>query len=209
MEWDVHRSAILPGQVGGWIASIPIRRVHPHRLSALSDRSVAMGWANSRYRHSRSGGLCRWNRRRTIKQELNGCYVSGTIAGYTAWVKISKHGWGAECRSSRSLIRSFCHVDALRAGITILSVAGPGHNLTAELLVTAGRQEQSLDCCGLGCWRKSQRVRGMVRGVKVRRMGRKARLEGPANGGNRTAGGVRCGKPNAWSQFVACRATAT
>ena len=69
MEWDSPSINILPGQVGGWMPLYRSQCVHPHRLSALSDRSVAMGWANSRYRHSRSSVCVAGTGNRTISRE--------------------------------------------------------------------------------------------------------------------------------------------
>lgn len=100
------------------------------------------------------------------KPSLNGCYVSGTIAGYTAWVKIAGTD-GALVPVEPVVDPLLCHVDALRArGIAILSAAGPGHNLTAELLLTPeGGSGPGLLRPGLLA--EIAGVRGMVRSVKV------------------------------------------
>ena len=100
------------------------------------------------------------------KPELNGCYVSGTIAGYTAWVKIAGTD-GALVPAEPVVDPLLCHADALRArGIAILSASGPGTNLTAELLLTPeGGSGPGLLHPGL--LPEIAGVRGMVRNVKV------------------------------------------
>ncbi len=100
------------------------------------------------------------------KPELNGCYVSGTIAGYTAWVKIAGTD-GALVPAEPVVDPLLCHADALRArGISILSAAGPGHDLIAELLLTPeGGVGPGLLHPGL--LPEIAGVRGMVRSVKV------------------------------------------
>lgn len=100
------------------------------------------------------------------KPELNGCYVSGTIAGYTAWVKIAGTD-GALVPAEPVVDPLLCHADALRArGIAILSASGPGTNLTAELLLTPeGGSGPGLLRPGLLA--EIAGVRGMVRSVKV------------------------------------------
>ncbi len=100
------------------------------------------------------------------KPELNGCYVSGTIAGYTAWVKIAGTD-GALVPAEPVADPLLCHADALRArGIAILSASGPGTNLTAELLLTPeGGSGPGLLRPGLLA--EIAGVRGMVRSVKV------------------------------------------
>ena len=100
------------------------------------------------------------------KPELNGCYVSGTIAGYTAWVKIAGTD-GALVPAEPIVDPLLCHADALRArGISILSAAGPGTDLTAGLLLTPeGGSGPGLLRPGL--LPEIAGVRGMVRSVKV------------------------------------------
>lgn len=97
---------------------------------------------------------------------LNGCYVSGTLHGYTAWVKIAGTD-GALTPAEPVVDPLLCHADALRArGIAVLSAAGPGHALSAELLLTAeGGTGPGLLRPGLLA--EIAGVRGMVRSVRV------------------------------------------
>lgn len=97
---------------------------------------------------------------------LNGCYVSGTLHGYTAWVKVAGTD-GALVPAEPIVDPLLCHADALRArGIAVLSAAGPGHALSAELLLTAeGGTGPGLLRPGLLA--EIAGVRGMVRSVRV------------------------------------------
>lgn len=97
---------------------------------------------------------------------LNGCYVSGTTHGNVAWVKIAGTD-GALVPAEPVVDPLLCHVDALRArGIAVLSAAGPGHSLSAELLLTAeGGTGPGLLRPGLLA--EIAGVRGMVRSVRV------------------------------------------
>lgn len=97
---------------------------------------------------------------------LNGCYVSGTLHGYTAWVKVAGTD-GALVPAEPIVDPLLCHADALRArGVAVLSAAGPGHALSAELLLTAeGGTGPGLLRPGLLA--EIAGVRGMVRSVRV------------------------------------------
>lgn len=97
---------------------------------------------------------------------LNGCYVSGTLHGYTAWVKVAGTD-GALVPAEPIVDPLLCHADALRArGVAVLSAAGPGHTLGAELLLTAeGGTGPGLLRPGLLA--EIAGVRGMVRSVRV------------------------------------------
>lgn len=97
---------------------------------------------------------------------LNGCYVSGTLVGNVAWVKIAGTD-GALVPAEPVVDPLLCHVDALRArGIAVLSASGPGHALNAELLLT----QEGGTGPGLlrpGLLAEIAGVRGRVRSVRV------------------------------------------
>ena len=76
------------------------------------------------------------------KPELNGCYVSGTIAGYTAWVKIAGTD-GALVPVGSVVDPLLCHVDALRAGDYDPVSRRAWTQLDGGIAVDAGRREQA------------------------------------------------------------------
>lgn len=97
---------------------------------------------------------------------LNGCHVSGTLYGYTAWVKVAGTD-GALVPDEPTVDPLLCHTDALRArGISILSASGTGETLGAEMLLTPdGGSGPGLLRPGLLA--DIAGTKGMVRGVRV------------------------------------------
>lgn len=182
LVWNLPADWLIPGGLYAW-SGTPIdqlsRLVKPVDGCLYTDPSAAILTAYPRYPTAAwlwdgetadvgipEAAVISLDRSPENRPVLNGCYVSGTLYGNVAWVKIAGTD-GALVPAEPIVDPLLCHVDALRArGVAVLSAAGPGHALSADLLLTAeGGTGPGLLRPGLLA--DIAGVRGMVRSVRV------------------------------------------
>lgn len=182
LVWDLPPDWLVPGGLYSWNGT-PIDQlvglVKPVDGCLYTDPSAAILTAYPRYPTAAwlwdgqtadvgipEAAVISLDRAPENRPLLNGCYVSGTLHGNVAWVKIAGTD-GAIVPAEPIVDPLLCHVDALRArGIAVLSAAGPGHGLDAVLLLTPeGGTGPGLLRPGLLA--EIAGVRGMVRSVRV------------------------------------------
>jgi hypothetical protein len=182
LAWELPADWLVPGGLYAW-SGTPIDQlialVKPVDGCLYTDQSAAILTAYPRYPTAAwlwdgqtadvgipEAAVISLDRAPENRPLLNGCYVSGTLHGNVAWVKIAGTD-GAIVPAEPIVDPLLCHVDALRArGIAVLSASGPGHHLDAELLLTpAGGSGPGLLRPGLLA--EIAGVRGRVRSVRV------------------------------------------
>jgi len=182
LVWDLPADWLVPGGLYSWNGT-PIDQlvglVKPVDGCLYTDPSAAILTAYPRYPTAAwlwdgqtadvgipEAAVISLDRAPENRPLLNGCYVSGTLHGNVAWVKIAGTD-GAIVPAEPIVDPLLCHVDALRArGVAVLSAAGPGHGLDAVLLLTPeGGTGPGLLRPGLLA--EIAGVRGMVRSVRV------------------------------------------
>lgn len=182
LVWDLPADWLIPGGLHSWHGT-PIDRlielVKPVDGCLYTDPADAIITAYPRYPTAAwlwdgetadvgipEAAVISLDRSPENRPVLNGCYVSGTLYGNVAWVKIAGTD-GALVPAEPVVDPLLCHVDALRArGVAVLSAAGPGHALSADLLLTAeGGTGPGLLRPGLLA--DIAGVRGRVRSVRV------------------------------------------
>ena len=153
LVWDMP-DWLVPANLYGWNGT-PIDQlvslVKPVDGCLYSDPALAIITAYPRYPTASwlwdgetadvaipEDALLSWDSQPDIRPTINGCYVSGTVAGVNAWVKIA--GTDGALQPTEPVVDALlCDEDGVAAtarGLAVLSAAGAGSTISVECLLT-------------------------------------------------------------------------